>query len=274
MPGPRRSLLDRYGAGTGSAVVHGACIAGLIAVFDPTPKPLAATIALSLPMPAIEPVEDVQTEATEQVAASAPPPPEATPGTTQTEVKPDQVHAEPPRPDELPPPVTTTAVEAPASVPPPPDPVVAKDLPPAPPMVQRPRPAPPAPPRPNASPQSTEPAPPSPAPPAPTPQQTARRGGADTMSDFVSRVQARMQRNQTYPREAERRGERGVAYLRFTIDRGGHVLAWRIDRSSGHAALDQEAAATLRRSDPLPQIPEHVPGQQLELVVPVQFLPR
>ena len=71
---PRRSLLDRYGAGTVSALVHGGIVIGLIAAFDPAPKPLAATIALSLPMPAIEPVEDVRSEATELVTASAPPP--------------------------------------------------------------------------------------------------------------------------------------------------------------------------------------------------------
>ena len=53
--------------------------------------------------------------------------------------------------------------------------------------------------------------------------------------------------------------------------RDGRVLSPRIERGSGHAALDEEAEALLRRISPLPPLPAAMPQAQLEIVVPISF---
>lgn len=64
----------------------------------------------------------------------------------------------------------------------------------------------------------------------------------------------------------------GVVMLHFTMDRDGKVLAAKIEHSSGNDALDQEALAALQRAQPLPAPPTEVPGNSIELIVPVDFL--
>lgn len=63
----------------------------------------------------------------------------------------------------------------------------------------------------------------------------------------------------------------GVVLLRFIMDREGAVLLVKVERSSGAAVLDQEALAALQRAVPLPKPPQEVPGDSLDLIVPVDF---
>jgi protein TonB len=49
------------------------------------------------------------------------------------------------------------------------------------------------------------------------------------------------------------------------------VLASSIARGSGHTRLDEEAIATLRRSNPLPAPPSDIAGSQLQLTIPMNF---
>jgi protein TonB len=77
-----------------------------------------------------------------------------------------------------------------------------------------------------------------------------------------------------YPREAALRRQQGVPYIRFVIDREGKVLSSRIERSSGFRPLDDEAASLPRRAQPLPKPPAEVKGDNIELVVPVEFFMR
>lgn len=77
-----------------------------------------------------------------------------------------------------------------------------------------------------------------------------------------------------YPREAMFRRQQGVPWIRFAMDRNGKVLSVALDRSSGSAALDAEAIALPKRAQPLPKPPRDVPGERIELVVPVEFFLR
>jgi protein TonB len=63
----------------------------------------------------------------------------------------------------------------------------------------------------------------------------------------------------------------GVVLLRFTMDRDGKVLTSKIEKSSGDESLDQEALAALQRAQPLSKPPAEVPGNPLDLIVPVDF---
>jgi hypothetical protein len=49
------------------------------------------------------------------------------------------------------------------------------------------------------------------------------------------------------------------------------VIETRIVRSSGAAALDEEALALLRRAQPFPAPPLELPGDRVDLSVPIRF---
>ncbi|MGC4252802.1 MAG: energy transducer TonB [Sphingobium sp.] len=80
-----------------------------------------------------------------------------------------------------------------------------------------------------------------------------------------------MNKAKRYPRDAQRARQQGVPYIRFTMNRDGRVLSSVLERSSGVPSLDREAVSLPRRAQPLPKPPDEVPGDPIELVVPVQF---
>lgn len=58
-----------------------------------------------------------------------------------------------------------------------------------------------------------------------------------------------------YPAMARQLGQRGTAQVRVSVRRNGMIVAAPLLRSSGHAALDEEAQAVMlrvRRFDPVP----------------------
>ena len=79
-----------------------------------------------------------------------------------------------------------------------------------------------------------------------------------------------IERYRGYPLDEHRQRIEGGAMIRFAMDRRGKVLDVWIDRSSGVAALDTEALATVRRAQPLPMIPASLPDR-LSIVLPVSF---
>lgn len=91
---------------------------------------------------------------------------------------------------------------------------------------------------------------------------------------FQAMLLAHLQRHKRYPNAARLRRQQGVAQLRFTMDRDGKVIWYRIERGSGSELLDDEVTAMIERAQPLPRIPDDVPEKQLEFLVPVQFLLR
>ncbi|MDE1150397.1 MAG: energy transducer TonB [Azospirillaceae bacterium] len=195
-------------------------------------------------------------------ADQAPPPP---PAALQLDLPPPPAPAppEPPKPEPPKP-------EPPKPVPPkptPPKPVVVRPV--TPPLPAPPVPSPvaaptPQPPAPSSAPvQSEAPAVQNPpAPPAPALK------GPDT---FEGRLLAQLYKYKRYPAAARTRHQTGTAMLRFTMDRSGHVLSASLERSSGASALDEETLALVRRAEPLPAMPDEMPGATLELVVPVEF---
>lgn len=86
-------------------------------------------------------------------------------------------------------------------------------------------------------------------------------------------VLARLEKFRRYPDAARSTRQQGVAYIRFRINRDGHVLTSSLVRSSGFPALDKAAFETLRRADPLPRVPADRPDE-IELLVPVEFYTR
>ncbi len=74
-----------------------------------------------------------------------------------------------------------------------------------------------------------------------------------------------------HPGAARSRRQEGLSYVRFTMDRTGHILSARLEESCGHKLLDEESLALLRRAEPLPIPPTDVRGTRIEMIVPVEF---
>ncbi|SMF19318.1 protein TonB [Tistlia consotensis] len=93
-------------------------------------------------------------------------------------------------------------------------------------------------------------------------------------ADYLSLLQAWLEKHKVYPERAQARRQEGTVLLYFVMDRDGKVLDHRIVRGSGHPLLDREAEEMIARADPLPAMPDSMQRDRLELVVPVQFLLR
>lgn len=91
---------------------------------------------------------------------------------------------------------------------------------------------------------------------------------------WEGRILAHLESRKRYPAEARARRLQGVAYVNFIMDRQGRVLSSKLERSSGHPALDREALALLQRAQPLPTPPAETPGERITLTVPVDFFTR
>ena len=93
--------------------------------------------------------------------------------------------------------------------------------------------------------------------------------GAATLR-YRDQVLAHIGRYRQYPEEARRAHLQGTSWVRFLLDRDGRVLRLAVDQGSGHDMLDREAAAAVRRAEPLPRIPASLPAQ-IDITVPIDF---
>lgn len=91
---------------------------------------------------------------------------------------------------------------------------------------------------------------------------------------WESRLLAHLQHHKRYPGSARSQGQEDTVYLRFTMDRSGKVLAGKVWRSHGFAALNDEVNALIWRASPLPPPPDEMGGATIEMLVPVEFFLR
>lgn len=97
---------------------------------------------------------------------------------------------------------------------------------------------------------------------------------AAMMPSYRQLLAAHLQRFKQYPSAARAAGEQGTAMLSFSVSRSGQLLGARLARSSGHADLDAETLAMIRRAQPLPPIPPEIPQATLSFSVPVNYAVR
>ena len=67
------------------------------------------------------------------------------------------------------------------------------------------------------------------------------------------------------------RGWQGEAKVDLQIDAGGNVLASKIQESSGHEVLDQQALDMVKKAAPFPAPPDALRGRTFNILVPVSF---
>jgi periplasmic protein TonB len=94
---------------------------------------------------------------------------------------------------------------------------------------------------------------------------------SDAVPTWKSHILALLERNKRYPEAAQSRHQQGTAQVFFSLDRQGRVIDSRVVRSSGASALDEEALALLRRAQPFPPPPRELPGERVDLTVPIRF---
>jgi protein TonB len=94
---------------------------------------------------------------------------------------------------------------------------------------------------------------------------------AAALASYNQLVAAHLQRFKQYPSSAKAAGEQGISRLSFTLGRGGQVLGSRLAGSSGHAALDGETLAMIRRAQPFPPMPPELKQASMSFSIPVQF---
>jgi len=251
LPGERR----RWMLGAALALGLHAGPAAIIAWWPAMPAasnaapPVAIMLALApIPVAPVAPPTE-QPVGPEQVAAVPPPPPESE--TVPT-----------PEIEEVPPVAVAAVVLLPRPAPKPPAPrPVAQPVPEFKPDER--------PPAPETTALAEAPVAPAPVAAAPTPDFS--QAASDSVPNWESQLRGQLERHKRYPREAQWRREQGVAHLRFTMDRDGKVLSYRLERSSGVRSLDEETLALIVRAQPLPAPPPRVHGERLEIVVPIAF---
>jgi periplasmic protein TonB len=97
------------------------------------------------------------------------------------------------------------------------------------------------------------------------------------LSASLARAQARWQnglmaklsRFKRYPEAAH--GAKGVAVVRFTVDRSGRVVAAEVLKSAGSSILDEEAVALIYRASPFSPPPDELPEELLQNDLPVRL---
>ena len=268
---------DRGGAlrwGTSAAatlVAHAALIALGLAWYTQRPTPGVTIPAIMVDMAPVSSVPqttpmDLAPGPVMQEADASPPPEPAKQETVQEQIAPT-------------PPQSKPEVEAPPeqkAPPTPPRPEPARIVP----EQAKPAPAKPRPVRADAKkPSDATPAPRTAAAPraerqAPAASAVSAGASAAAVASYNQLVAAHLQRFKQYPPGAKAGGQQGTARLSFGLGRGGQVLSSRLAGSSGHAALDGETLAMVRRAQPFPAFPAEIKQASMSFNVPVQFLIR
>jgi protein TonB len=99
-------------------------------------------------------------------------------------------------------------------------------------------------------------------------------GDSGLRQSYAARLRGWVARHQHYPRAARDLRQEGRATVRFRIDRAGRLVSATVETGTGHAVLDAELLAMLRRATPMPSMPAELPGEGFELVLPVTFAVR
>jgi protein TonB len=93
----------------------------------------------------------------------------------------------------------------------------------------------------------------------------------DDVQRYLAALMRQLHRYKSYPSALKRDKVEGHVVVQFTLNAGGQIVASRVERSSGHAGLDQAALQMLARANPLPAIPDSMNRTELTLSVPVEY---
>lgn len=83
--------------------------------------------------------------------------------------------------------------------------------------------------------------------------------GQAAFAGYGARIRALIERQKTYPEQAQERGQTGRTQIVLALSRDGRVASVSVTRGSGHALLDAATLAAVRRAQPFPPLPDGMP---------------
>lgn len=106
---------------------------------------------------------------------------------------------------------------------------------------------------------------------ASTKKASAKDGsGSATVTKYPGLIQRKLRKALRFPKGAG--SARGEVQVRFVVAASGSVSGIEIVASSGHAVLDQEAIATVKRAAPFPPIPTEANRASWTFTMPLGFV--
>ncbi len=237
---PGRHGITRWMLAAVAIVIAHAIVIGALALWytrtPPEEKLIPAIVVSIVPAAPLSPMENDQSVATEETTHIDPTPPEPPKVETKVEPPPEEIKPPPPQPAEI-------ALPKPEPKPVEKKPVEKK-------RVEK------LPPPQEAHERAAT-------------REASRQSSVAASNNYNSLVYGHLQRFKSYPASAN--GATGHVVARFVLSRAGNVLSASIVRSSGNAALDAEALASLRRASPFPPFPEAKTGAQDSFTAPMNF---
>lgn len=88
----------------------------------------------------------------------------------------------------------------------------------------------------------------------------------ETMPRFNGNMEAWIKDNLKYPEKSQKAKEEGLTFVGFVVNEDGSLSDFKIQRSSGHQALDEEALRITKA------MPNWIPGKQQGKAVKVSFV--
>lgn len=82
---------------------------------------------------------------------------------------------------------------------------------------------------------------------------------------YAKAVKERIQQHWTYPLTARQSYMQGDLLIIFRLERNGHLVNFRIARSSGYQILDGSSLKAIELASPFPQFPDTIPVQFLNI---------
>ena len=100
---------------------------------------------------------------------------------------------------------------------------------------------------------------------------TSTAARENEMQSYLSALMRRLACFKVYPASLKKDKIEGRVVLSFTIAANGQLVISAVQKSSGHAALDQAAMEMLSRASPLPAIPAGMNRSEISLTIPVEY---
>jgi len=90
-------------------------------------------------------------------------------------------------------------------------------------------------------------------------------------SFYSGQLTREIARHKQYPKIAQMRGWQGEVQIDLHLDGDGNVLSSKIDTSSGHETLDNQALEMIKKASPFSAPPDVLRGRSFNILVPVSF---
>jgi protein TonB len=99
----------------------------------------------------------------------------------------------------------------------------------------------------------------------------AAAAGFMTEKDYFQLLKMRVEALKTYPPQAKKQNQQGLAVIEFSLNQKGQVSAVRVHKSSGSRILDRAALKAVQKSAPFPRAPQGLFSYPVRMRIGVSF---